>query len=437
MAKTINKTNTKEPASNRPDKAVEAGTLVTDTGLSNTRCIAPLDTSVPLDLNVLMDWFKFSFNKRFDPHDPYWHRLLNALKVDYKEYDIDRGGSGSKESYWFDASVAFFTGGERTKSNGQETTWLDMSGQACREFEERDGNWKELIEVVLSMVDRGNRLDCAIDDFLGLIKLSELQDKIMSHSYTTNLRRLVLKGEVDETGTGETDRPLITLSKNEGFTATFGGKSTKQLQIYNKKAERAAHEYLVIPDTWIRYEARFYHEAAISALRILYAGLCGDTFPHAVAGLVGGLVEFKETSTTGNRHACRIPTWDKWNHLLKGVSGIKVKNQARIELSLARKHEWIKTAAGRTMGMVYLAEPTEFDNIVGFIVEAWRKKMNRRSVASVNILRRRYGKPTITYDDAVEQLRTRFESYGDLSPYLQSIFHEYDASTGELKDYEE
>jgi hypothetical protein len=225
---------------------------------------------------------------------------------------------------------------------------------------------------------------------------------------------------------------------SEKITYVFGKTSKKtDKNCLNKK--RTEPNFRLSPyyvRTCADREARFFYEAAISVLQQLYVALCDGSLAKAVAGLVGGLVEFKEEPVIWkkSRNAYRIPIWSKWSNLLHGVEGIAVKNQARVELSLAKKHEWLKTASGRTMGMVFLSEPSEFENVVGFIVASWMSKMNHRSIAAVNYLRRRYNKDPITLEAASRQLTDRFAKFEQLSPYLQTLFRCYDADTGEMDE---
>jgi len=416
MAKISDKNVISGPASNRPDKAVEAGTLVSATGLSNTRCTTYLDDK----LNVCLDYLKVRFNGTFSPSDDKCKPVLDALLVNHDECDVSNGVSGYRKKYTFDENVIILAGGETTRNaEGQETWLLEMKGDACRAFELRKGDWRNLIFEVINANGIATRVDAAIDDFSGLISLGELKYRIFRHLYTTSLRRTIVEGS---TGLlSETDEPEVILSKNEGFTATFGGRSTKQLCIYNKKAERISKEYSVVADSWIRYEARYYHEAAETVLKEMYGAFNNNNVPVIVSGLIAGLVDFKNPHNYDHNNRYKAETWPKWKELLGHVNAITIKNQARKELTLAKKHDWLSTAAGPTLMKIWLADPIEFNNFIGYVLHKASLNLDHKAVASVNYLRKRHGKKELSFVECSDMLFNNFKEYQHGTPYLRMI----------------
>ena len=111
-------------------------------------------------------------------------------------------------------------------------------------------------------------------------------------------------------------------------------------------------------------------------------------FPEVVAGLIRGLVEFKEVNNMNHRNRCHAPIWKKWDEMLGSVEKITFVNQAKIETSLARKHEWLLEYAGKTLVKAYLANPGSFDKLMAFIFNRSVDKLDNNDISSINKHRR-------------------------------------------------
>lgn len=415
MAKGIRKTVVlPEGEARRP---VKAGSEASAVGLSNTLPSAEYSTCI--------DYVKFRFNGEFDFESNVFKDLLAVLKLKPFLYDKEKGNNGYDVKLIFDENVIFQVGGQTTKNGDGESTWLlEMSGSSCRDFEERGGDWYEFLSYCLKHRSVATRIDVAIDDFTGKISTDDIKYRIRNKFYSMPMRSWKLQGGAEILDDDSKKKLEVTISKDNGFTADFGTKYSKQLSIYNKRAERMSKEYAVFVTHWLRYEARFFKESAVSAVNIVLSSLEKDNFSEVVSGLVRGLVDFKEKNNLNHRDRSKAPVWKKWEEMLRGAEKITFVNQAKLETSLARKHEWLLTYAGPTLLKAMLANPSEFEKIMSFIFCSALEKLNNSSISSINKLRRQTGKADITLQWAKQFVSDNYSKDID-NQYISDVLYRF------------
>lgn len=402
----------------RPVKAVSEAAAV---GLSNTLPI--------YHYSICLDYVKFRFDGEFDFDSKFFKDLLTILKVKPFLFEESKGNMGYKKKLIFDENVIFQYGGDTTKNGeGNETWLLEMSGSSCRDFDERLGSWVDFLSHCVNGKGRCTRIDVAIDDFTGNISVDEIKYRIRKGLFSMPMRSWKMHGGVELLSPGVEKQTIngvdLIQSHNDGFTADFGTKYSKQLSIYNKRAERMSKEYAVFVNSWLRYEGRFFKESAVSAVNIILASMQNGTFQSVAAGLIRGLVEFKEKNNFSKHHRARAPIWKKWDEMLNHVEKITFVNQAKIETSLARKHEWLLNYAGKTLTKALLANPGKFEDLISFIFRLSIDKLDKNDIASINKLRRQAGKPDITPEFALGFVKDNYEENKD-DTYIKDVFYRY------------
>lgn len=382
------------------------------TPLSNTGCGAYL---IP-EANCLIDYVKVQFPFSFNVQAPVWTRILEVLKVDANVYDHDEiYRSGYLEGYFYDANVVILTGGNQGRADELETSVLELKGQACREFERRDGSWKDLLGILLDNCiinsvpgDVQGRFDTAIDSINGRITYKNLANKVKRRDYVTCTRSL----KSIESG-GEIAIPRIDNYKGGGWSFTFGGTATKQLCIYDKLKEREANDREVFVESWIRYEARFFRRGAYDAMRHVYAALCMKEDSQAVArvisGLVRGIIEFKETNEYDLRNKSKARPWSRWVELLDSAKALKVVNQSRLELTLSKLCRHVDVSYGKALRKTEL-----YNRDNQRVYEAWLKyhggmRITNREVAALNYAREEQHLPPLTRESILKNTREMYE----------------------------
>lgn len=261
-------------------------------GVSNTPHSNPPSSSLnnvvikPLGfVNTCVDYLKVRFDGAFEPNAPRWQRLFRVLRVSPSAFFARNGASGYLHGFDVDEGLSWFWGGAFTASAvGEETSLMELKGSGCRAFEarvlsEHPGEnvascdweilkaWDALLSEVFALGGHCTRVDLPTDDFSSLVPFDGLQERLAKRLYVSSLRKFSEFPEFPR----DVDAVSVFKSRGGGYTATLGSRESIQLCIYNKKAEREAAGVDVIVPSWIRYECRFYHDCAVSALAAFYA----------------------------------------------------------------------------------------------------------------------------------------------------------------------
>lgn len=389
-------------------------------GMSNT----PLTSLYLVGRNVFVDYLKVRFHGSFSFTNQEELELLTPLfkilKINPAYYD-EKLTRSWKNFYEYDDGTAIMSSTDLTESKTGASHYLELKGQGCRAFEIRGGNWAELMSYCDKHATAVMRIDLSMDDTSGILKMPQILDKIYKGHYSTSLRvwRTIDGGEVKD------EMPNIIQSKNDGCTITFGGRSSKQLVIYNKAAERIANRFTVAHNDWIRYESRFYNETGYKVLKQTAEAMQNNTFNILVPSLIAGLVDFKVQTQAGKSNISHSKTWPKWEELLGNVEAIKVNNQADVETSLAKKQAWLATASSRILSKAYLANPREFLNYVYFCIASGKDRFKNIDLAQVNNLRIQLGKKPYSKEEAMYEL-SAFDDYAIPNEYLSKVLKRSD-----------
>lgn len=384
-------------------------------GLSNT----PLDNSFSIENNVCIDYLKIRFNSLFSPLGKCWKKLIEALRCSPDVYDDDIKVTNYKKCYVFDANVFIYCGGDTTQnSEGEDTSILELKGQACREFEKRGGSWIDLFDEIIKLKGICKRVDLALDDFSNTINLKGMLNNKIRKGLYTSIRK---------------SDPVIQESSNGGLSITFGKFADRTLCIYNKNAERKNKGFIIGDQNWVRYEARFKGDFGDEAFAHAYESLVNNELDITTKKLIKGMLEIKEGNYLKDEHnLMREKNWSDWDKLLDVNSRIKLKNQAKVEATISRKINWLNRSATKNRIICELLTKDEYSYIDGYFVFNHINKLKNRDIASLNYSLISLGKDPITLDDAKDYL---FKKYvGDSNPNeLVVKILGFDEKTGEIK----
>jgi len=235
-------------------------------------------------VNTCVDYLKIRFDGSFEKGDPRWLKLWGILRVDPSLFVERSGASGYLHGFDIEEGLSWFWGGAFTKSAiGEETCLMELKGSGCRGFEarviaEHPGEsvsakdyeifkaWDVFLKEIFALGGHCTRIDLPTDDFSGLVPFDGLKERIGKRAYLSSLRKFQEFPDFPQ----DFDSVEVFRS-NTGYTATFGSRESVQLCIYNKKAEREAKGFAVLIPSWIRYEVRYYHDSAVSALAAFMA----------------------------------------------------------------------------------------------------------------------------------------------------------------------
>ena len=133
-----------------------------------------------------------------------------------------------------------------------------------------------------------------------------------------------------------------------GMSLMLGsGSSDTQLRIYDKSAEQVQKGKTPVGE-WVRCEAQFRNERAQIAAQVLAAEGEG-----AIAGLIAGLVDFKEPGQDSNKARWKRCAW--WSAFLGLVETIRLTVQPE-DRSVEQVADWIKRQVGPSLSLLSVAQ---------------------------------------------------------------------------------
>lgn len=197
---------------------------------------------------LLVDWVTCSFKSAFD-----LQKLFNFFGISQLENLEEIPGA----RYGFAGYHVTYKLGtiEIMYDENQERYLLNMSGQACREYELLSGHdFVHLFALLNLMFPTYTRLDIAIDIYNDLFNTNIFRRAVYNKQCVTKLKEW-----------GNSTRGLIATGSDDITMDSFylGGKSSRYfINVYDKKLERAAKHLAVDVDTWTRFEIRFKSEYA-------------------------------------------------------------------------------------------------------------------------------------------------------------------------------
>ena len=378
---------------------------------------------------------------------------------------------GYPKFYVFDEDVYIYGGKASEESiDGIPRFYLEMKGHALRQFELRciENNldvfeqYCKLFDFCykysLSSNDRNLkmlRIDVARDDFTNYIKEKEIRDKLEKGFYVT--RSTKIQQSLNYFKDENIDEVNEIISK--GWTCYIGGRTSRQLCIYNKAEERKSKDKLVLNDHWMRYEARFYQENAFVAFSILYFNVFRDRnvnlFNDYVGKLINCIVEFKEDNNYSKESQYQVDTWYKWYKFF-GDNDLEFKIQASVESdnTMLKSKDWLIKSPYMNITLQFLTDvrihynesglifmdtesPSKIYEMVGVpfndyfikfifaLLKRGKEKLDAQKLAKVNNLRKAKGFQYIkTVDNAKRILDFYVNNHDDYGFLSTNVFQE-------------
>lgn len=231
-------------------------------------------------------------------------------------------------------------------SNNHSSVLIDMSGQACRQYEEYmsrvDGwHWHKLISFILEHQGKVSRIDLALDIFDNSTpSVKILQDYVKRGQLSTKSHRFI-----------EINSGRIFDGKLTGFTL-YIGSSPQILRIYDKKQERKDNNDEVINvEKWVRWELELTEKKAMQvALHISN----GKPLNVLFKGILSAHYSFKKQPKNMNdfHNKSRLPNMRWWEKFIDGIESIPLRIK-REKLTLKKKKNWIENSTVKSLSMVY------------------------------------------------------------------------------------
>jgi DNA relaxase NicK len=381
-------------------------------GVGNT----PLTTKYHMKKRVLIDYLSITF----DWLDIEWDRGMYHLTNENQLLELNeilgngkmlpiidqkKGLNGYEKSITLGEHIRINFGGLHTRSNGNETANLLMTGEACREFSDiYGGSFHKLFKY---FKNKGylaiKRLDIAIDVFDdSIIDIYDLSDFVRKGHYTSPMSKFNLIESGKKTNFNG------VLSESDGFTITLGSPGGNQLQIYDKKLERQAKNVKDLDvDIWYRWEMRLTDSKADTAMSLYVLNVEDDNskafMSFASSILLGMFKPRVVNNNTSNLSMCDV--WQPYLDFVKDVKEIDLKTKHNlINTTIERKKDWYDYSIQSTNAEFALA--LDDDGFIDYILKGVLQglyEFDDKKLQRVNNYRSRLGQELISWEDVEDR----------------------------------
>lgn len=287
---------------------------------------------------ILIDWVSFSTSKYT------LDSLINLLGLSDITFTDLFGCHGYTQRKYFDGINIHYaptnitsSGKNQTIQRDDNSVWVEMSGQGCRNFETFSGmSCFDLLKIFKNNKDDFcvNRLDIAYDDFEKNIDLCSLESDIKNRNVISRFNRFPIETDVDFCN------PIGT----NGVTVNMGScKSDVMFRVYDKAIERGyADEVASIGFSWVRWEIQLRHNRCDAFINKYFENEnIGDVFKGIILNYFRPVVPDENDS---NKSRWKSPKW--FNKFIGSVSKISLFTPCTTEYNLEKCERFVFHQAG-------------------------------------------------------------------------------------------
>lgn len=326
------------------------------TPYGSTGCVDTIENG----LRALVDWVGVTFKDVFFLED-----VSGILGIPIREFELqEKGFRGYKESATFGSILVAWNGGG---DKAQMGVHIEMSGQACREYEQRfapGSDWSTFFALAMNFNHKFSRLDIALDDFKGYFSVEQLYRNAKRGCMTAHRVKKFQRFEECFVSNGETDGQTFYI-----------GKSDWKFRFYDKLAERnnKGVNYYDALKVWNRYEIQLRNNLATEAAHVLaYEAYSLGAFAK---GFFSSKIDFKINNKT-DINKSRWKSQKFWLNFLDNCEKVELSQKAP-DPSIPRKKHWLDTAVVKTLATYYHAMDQD-DNVLDFLIEKGSEKMGKQ-----------------------------------------------------------
>jgi len=302
---------------------------------------------------------------------------------------------------------------------------VELTGQACRSFEDRGGYWASLISYLTALDGECVRIDTPFDIHdKDILNFEEFYSMISRGWFQKTFRSVRINGDPEF---------ITTLDFSKDFTLYLGKRgSDRFMRVYNKIAERIANGYEVFDEYWIRYEYSMSHDKAKMFVKnLVKSGFSnfGKLVSEAILDFLDFRVPTIDGEPTRDNNKARWDRWDKWVNILNATSKLKLVNENNVETNITRQKIWFdRSMAGLVLGF-YLTSDSEqeFLNLMyNFMFNhIANKKLDAVKFERIQCDRVKHGKCRINKFDFMDKLRCITDRLGPQKTYPDDVITYY------------
>lgn len=348
-------------------------------GGSNT----PAQNTDQLRQSVLVDWVTASFYSE--------KKITEILELFcIKEMEIQDVNSITGETEKRKIAVQFEKiEGARYKYAGYNVTYrysnieimhdeqkgkylLNLSGQACREFEKLSSLDYEMLFGLLigQLYATVSRIDIAIDDFKSIYKVNTIRKAVLNGQAVTKIKKYGThqQGKIEDG----------TLTMDNFYLGTLSSRYS--INIYDKKLEQESKGKEVEYKSWVRTEIRLKEEYATTFARIIATSTGNDNIGKYIVEFLNQSVVFiKKRCLGGNksRAAKDIQNYAHWWLKFLGDVGKLKLSQKAPDKSVERTVSWFKNQIAPSLAVLCEVDPHGLNNLFNYLIDNGYTRLNK------------------------------------------------------------
>jgi len=265
-----------------------------------------------------------------------------------------------------------------------ENTLVNLSGQACRQYEEYmsaiDGwHWHKFIKVILQNQGKVTRIDLALDIFDDSSpSVRKLQDYVKRGQLSSRSQTF------KEINSGRVIDGVL-----HGFTLYIGALP-QMLRIYDKKQEVKDNTgEIVNVEKWVRWELELGDKKAMEVARRITDGTPLNVI---IRGILSAHYAFK-TQPKGKTDFHNKARWSNmkwWNKFIEQMPKIPLR-VTKEKPTMVQKSQWLNQSVSKSLAMLYQAHIDAYgeDNANAYISELLQRGMYKFSEIDMAIIEQR------------------------------------------------
>lgn len=282
----------------------------------------------------LIDWLRFSL-----PNSTLLE-VSEILGIPPYEFTSERGSPFPNYT-----ERAIFASIEVHLSTTHANALINLSGQACRQYEEYmckivGWHWQAFLESILIKEAKVTRIDLALDIFDNSSpSVKKLQDYIKRGQMSTKAHKFI-----------EINSGRISDGKLTGFSI-YIGSNPQILRIYDKKQERIDNaDEEVFVEKWVRWELELSDNKAVQVARLIANG---KPISLVIKGVLASHYSFKtqKKNKVEIHNKNRLPTMKWWRKFIDSVDAIPLRIE-REKSTMKQKKKWIEQSTAKSLAMI-------------------------------------------------------------------------------------
>lgn len=272
---------------------------------------------------MLVDWLSVTFKNLYynDDVDLALNHVKNILGLPY-----NLPFSDAKGMYGFSKRIAY-DGINIHYDRDDRLIWLEMSGQGCRNFETHGhGDWLKLFDYVNQDDCNVTRLDIAIDDKEGILKLKRLANDTLAGKYVSRMRDYDVR------------------QSSKGITIYHGSpQSDTRIRIYDKAVERGYTD----GSHWVRFEIQLRRKRCVNFIKQV---LDSNDVGYIAVGVINTYLRYVKLDATRKERCSIVPYWRKF---ISHTEKISLFAKCGVDYNLYQLEDYVYRQCGNAIKTLY------------------------------------------------------------------------------------